>query len=210
MRLALFDFDGTLIPFDSGDAWVDAMARASGRPRLGIDLARRLLFPHPFLRRDLHKHLVLRRLGGVSLTAAVGFTETYWQERIQPHLLPTVIARLRFHQSEGMIPVLATANYEPFARVIARELGFAEVVSTRLEDFGGAYTGRMHGPDCRAAEKARRVRAAFVGREVDWKGSVAYGDSRADIPLLQLAGIGTVVHRGPAPSWAKGWGSPAV
>jgi HAD superfamily hydrolase (TIGR01490 family) len=203
MRLALFDFDGTLIPFDSGDAWVDALARAVGRPRRGLDLARRVLFPHSFLRREWHKRLVLLRLRGLPLTAAVGFTETYWREAVRPRLLAAPLARLDAHRREGFLPVLATANYEPLARVVAHELGFAEVVATRLASRGPVYTGTLDGADCRGTEKARRVRAAFAGREVDWRGSVAYGDSRADLPLLALAGRGVVVHTGPAPAWAR-------
>lgn len=70
--------------------------------------------------------------------------------------------------------------------------GLVELVCSRLEARGGKLTGRYLGPQCVNAEKVRMVERLLNPRE--YAHVYAYGDTKEDLALLQLAG--TKVYRG--------------
>jgi phosphatidylglycerophosphatase C len=63
------------------------------------------------------------------------------------------------------------------------------VLCTELETHGGALTWRMAGANCHGEEKVRRLQAWLAGRDGARAPAIvhAYGDSRGDLPLLNLA-----------------------
>lgn len=209
MKLALFDFDGTLIPFDSADLWVADTARnaGGGNPERFRKL-RPWLFPHPWLRGGRHKRWWLKLLQGVSVDAAAEATRNFMSTTIQPALIPAMTARLDGLRSEGIEPVLVSANYQPLLAEVARILDVAHVIGCGLEVVDGKYSGRMQTPNCIGMEKVRRLHAHFPGTGIQWADSWAFGDSRSDLPMLRMTGNPVVVHQGPPPSWARTCGIP--
>ena len=185
--VALFDVDGTLT---TGDCVVPFLRRAAGW-RLYVSLARHpLALVLALLRRDRD---ALKALGCSSLVghdvAALGeLGERFAEEMLSTRLRRDTVTRLRRHQELGHAVVLASASLEPYLAPFGRALAVDAVLCTRLEvDAAGRLTGRLEGANCRAAEKARRVRewleaAGLAGTEL-W----AYGDSAGDVEMLALA-----------------------
>jgi phosphoserine phosphatase len=79
--------------------------------------------------------------------------------------------------------ILASGAYEPIVRAFARRVGADVALATRLEVADGVATGRLGKPVQSGAQKAAAVRSLAAGGEV----LVAFGDTSADIPLLELA-----------------------
>ena len=62
------------------------------------------------------------------------------------------------------------------------------VLCTELETSDGVYTGRLVGPNCRAAHKETRIRQWCSESGVDLDAiHYAYGDSRGDTEMMALA-----------------------
>jgi phosphatidylglycerophosphatase C len=108
------------------------------------------------------------------------------------------VARARWHVDQGHRVVIVSASYEQYVQVVADHLGLHGVIATKLEvGLDGRLTGRLDGPNCRAAEKVRRLDEWLVSNGLT-RESVelwAYGDSSGDRELLAAAD-----H----PIWAKG------
>ncbi len=120
-----------------------------------------------------------------------------------------VVGALEAAASDGARVVIASGTYEPVVTAFAARLagGPAGPVlgfGTPLEMEGGRTTGRLAGPVGTGSRKAKRVTALAAGAEV----RAAYGDSLADVPLLDLAveAIAVAPDRDLRPvAIARGW-----
>jgi phosphoserine phosphatase len=79
--------------------------------------------------------------------------------------------------------VLATGGYQPIAAAFAKRLGATIALGTPFEVSNEVATGRLAAPTQSGAEKARAATACAAGGRI----LAAFGDTAADIPLLQLA-----------------------
>lgn len=197
-RYAFFDLDHTLTRKDTGQLFLLHCARkrpsiylrfAAGIPlallwKLGLFSLQRLKeFFFGFIRRQSVEEIdALARAFMDSLFAGNVFK-------------PEGIAELERLKKEGFIPVLASASPELYIRHIAGRLGIGCYAGSRYAVADGRYTGKMDGKDCRGEEKILRVAALIDLDNYDRSASVAYSDSRADLPLLGLAAGAYFVHR---------------
>lgn len=124
--------------------------------------------------------------------AAREFADTIFPAVCKPEAL-TEINRLR---DKGLRIVLVSASPEFYVRFLGDKLGADYVAGTLYELKKGLYTGKMHGQDCRGAEKVLRIEKLIPLEELPVPASVAYSDSSADLPMLRLAERAYRVHPG--------------
>jgi phosphoserine phosphatase len=77
---------------------------------------------------------------------------------------------------------------------LADALGVDDVLSPALVEDGDRFTGALDGPPVGQEEKARRMRAYAAQHGIDLASSFAYGDSMADVPMLDVVGHGQAVN----------------
>ncbi len=88
-------------------------------------------------------------------------------------------------QAAGARLVIVTASPDIVVAPFARGLGAEILIGTRLEfDDQGRFTGKLAGPNCRGAEKVRRLREVF-GEDMQLE--AAYGDTSGDREMLAMA-----------------------
>lgn len=183
--LVAFDFDGTLTVEDSFMAFLRWRAGpvkyAMGMVRL-VPAAVAYLFNRN--RAAIKAAAVRVFLKGVPRqrleTEAKAFAE-----HIAPVMFrPDALATWRRWQSKGARPVIVTASPELLVAPFARGLGANTLIGTELAfDSDDRVTGAL-GPNCRGAEKVRRLRAIFGD---DMQLAAAYGDTAGDHEMLRLA-----------------------
>lgn len=185
--VAAFDVDGTLT---TGDCVAPFLRRAAGA-RLVTTLARRPLELARALGRgdrDRLKELVCSSLSGLEAAEVNRLGASFAREVFEGRMRPDTVARLRRHRELGHAVVLASASLDPYLLPLGELLGVDAVLCTRLEHGpDGRLTGRLEGANCRAAEKARRVRAWLEDAGLSDAELWAYGDSDGDTELLALA-----------------------
>jgi HAD superfamily hydrolase (TIGR01490 family) len=196
--IALFDLDGTLIPWDC-----------------------QLLFRHYVVRREpwraafLPVFLGLLPLGGVIGVEGLKrvFLSYLWRldeetlrryacefaTQVAAAAYPELLAKLEEHRRRGHFLILSSASPEFYVAEIGRQLGFDLVLGTEVD----ATIRRRFFPDLenhKGAAKVRRLHqrlpASFFenGRLVACHG---YTDSTADLPMLELCESATVVNPSP-------------
>ncbi len=184
--LAVFDLDGTLT---RRDTFLPFLRRVAGSRTTAMALARS--FPalaaacRDRARRDAFKEaLVGATLGARESDGVDRMGAAYAEHLLATQLRPDTLARLRWHQAEGHDCVIVSASLTVYVAPLAKRLGVDRVVATELEvGSDGRLTGRFVGPNCRAAEKLRRIEAAYGDRPIGW----AYGDSVDDQIVLDRA-----------------------
>ena len=210
MRLALFDLDHTLIPFDSGMAWTRFLVAAGALP--GDAEARYLDFCHQYVAGTLDIHamhrasmLPLRAIAPQRLQALRCAFEAETRSRLPAAMCELVAS----HRERGDLCAIVTATSRLVAEPFARGFGIEHLVATEavLED--GLPTGEIDGLPCFREHKVTRV-SAWLGprRLADFAQSWFYSDSSSDLPLLQAVSHPVAVLPDPrlkAHAQAAGW-----
>lgn len=185
-ELALFDFDGTLtrkdtyrrlLRFAVGDLRFYAAVAALLPAFVSYLLGR---VPHA----ELKIRVLTRLLGGWPATRYRELADRFAREEVPRLLRADAVARLRWHRERGDRVIVVSASMRDWLEPFCREQG-VELLCTEVEIVEARLTGRLAGLNCRGLEKVQRIRA-----HVDlarYATVHAYGDSRADRPMLALA-----------------------
>ena len=135
-----------------------------------------------------------RNYAGLPPEAVRALAPACFTELIRPHLFTQAPACVAEHRMAGRRVVLITGSIDFIVEPLARFLGVDDLLSPSLVERDGQFTGELSGPPVGEAEKARRIRAYAQNRELDLSASYAYGDSIADLPMLETVGYPRVVN----------------
>lgn len=191
--IAAFDFDGTLV---RGDSLTRYLSRLLGRDRFASALTRAspaMLAGYRSAGRDAAKAALLRQaVRGVDQARAREVGEEFALHLVR-RVRPSMRDRLSWHSNQRHSLVLVSASLDLYLDPFGRIEGFDSVIATSLEvDDDGLFTGRLQGANVRAAQKAILLTEMIGEQEVTlW----AYGDSRGDHEMLQMAHHPTLVGR---------------
>jgi HAD superfamily hydrolase (TIGR01490 family) len=192
MKLALFDLDHTLIPFDSGMAWTRYLIAAGALEATAEQ--RYLDHCHAYVAGTLDIHamhwasmLPLRAFSPVQLAQwRAGF-----EDAMAAELPPAMQALVARHRAAGDLCAIVTATTRFVAEPFARLFGIEHLIATEAVMEQGVPTGAIDGLPCFREHKVTRVRAwlaprptpgnALHGFEASW----FYSDSSSDLPLLR-------------------------
>lgn len=187
-RLALFDLDLTLIPYDSGMTWLQFLV---DRGALEATVTERYL---DGCRRYVRGELPVRALHGIAMAPLARFSVAEldeWRKTFVGTLAGTIPTAARAlvatHRERGELCALVTATNDFVAAPFARLLGIDNLLSSRAEVRNGRFTGEIEGELCHGAVKIERVEAWLGGLGLGWVDlahSVFYSDSASDLPLL--------------------------
>jgi len=187
-RLALFDLDHTLIPFDSGMAWTRFLVDSG---RLPADAEQRYLdFCHQYLVGTLDIR-AMHRASVAPLAAHASDEVRAWVRQFEPLMAPRIpaarLALVRAHQAAGDLCAIVTATSSFVAEPFARLFGVADLLATRPAQHEGRFNGEIDGEPCFSDHKPGHVGAwlAQRGAELaDFEETWFYSDSASDLPLL--------------------------
>lgn len=199
MKLALFDLDHTLIPFDSGMAWTQFLVAKGVLPP---DASQTYLgYCHQYVAGTLDIHDMHRAsvrplaVHGLSLIEAwaVEFGQT-----LSPRLPPAMKSLVRSHLEAGHLCALVTATTRFVADPLGQLFGLEHIIATEPVIAGEAdsrrLTGEIAGDPCYRELKVSRVAAwlgdlpgaaAHQGGITSFEKSWFYSDSASDLPLLR-------------------------
>lgn len=108
-------------------------------------------------------------------------------EEIPKMLRSEAVQRLQWHQAQGHQTVLVSASLEAYLLPWAMTMGFDRVIGTKLESKSGILTGRIQNKNCYGKEKVERLKSVLG--DLSKYHIYAYGDSRGDKELLNIANV---------------------
>lgn len=117
-------------------------------------------------------------------------------------------ACVREHRAAGRDVVLVTGSLDFIVAPLARRIGAADVLAAKLVENNGRFTGALDGPALGGEQKAKLMRDYALARNVDLSKCFAYGDSFADVPMLEAVGFAHAVNpdkKLAALAAAQGW-----
>ena len=192
-KIALFDLDHTLVPFDSDYEWGEFTITLGWRD--GVEFRRLntgFFEQYKAGTLDLHEYVrfatsAIREQGATnSIAAHARFMRAVVQKGIKKEALDLV----RQHEDAGAEVVIVTATNEFVTRPIADAFGVKNLIAVELErDMQGQLTGEIKGTPSFRQGKVVRVTEWLATRGLDWDGVETwfYSDSMNDLPLLDKA-----------------------
>jgi HAD superfamily hydrolase (TIGR01490 family) len=215
MKLALFDLDHALLPFDSGMAWTRFLVGERAMPAQAeadyLDHCRQYVAGTLDIH-AMHRACVapLRKIKASQLAAWLAAFE----RQLAPRVPASSLALVRQHQDAGHRCVLVTATTRFLAEPCARLFGIEQVLATEAVRDDGGLTGEILGLPCYREHKLTRVLQWLAGRTPPvvglrtFEASWFYSDSASDLALLQAVSHPVAVNpdaRLRAHAQAAGW-----
>jgi len=188
MKLALFDLDHTLIPFDSGMAWTRFLVAR------GVLPAEAETVYLGYCQQYVDGTLDIRELHRASVAPLASFSMAalrQWAAEFEAEIAPQVPepmrALVRRHQDAGHACAIVTATTRFIAEPFGRLFGVADVLATRSLVIDDTLDGAIDGDPCYGVHKLMHVNQWLATRgtrlealEQSW----FYSDSASDLPLL--------------------------
>ena len=204
MIVALFDSDGTLYSNQMGRGMMKYEelygSKTAARLYFASLLPGFVLNKLGFMKPEAFQHTLLNGLTkfikGLKIKGAASRFEWLVNEFLLMSQRTDVVARLKDHQSQGHLVVIASGSFTPCLDLIGKHFGVSHLIGTQLEVSNDKYTGKMIPPVITGKAKAEKVRGLLSARGVDveWLSSYAYGDSFTDREMLSLVGNPVAVY----------------
>lgn len=187
-RVAVFDFDGTLIEGDSFMPFLSfacgpLAAYATAVEALGRYALQRLCNkPTESMRTFVKGFLIKRLLAGrpvASLATAI--------EKVRCWMQPNEagMRALRDHKARGDMIVIASGSLDLYLPSLLRDVPYDALLCTDVDVKDGVIVGDMINGNCVRRCKAERLKA-WLEKEGPFDDSYGYGNYPHDLPMLDL------------------------
>jgi HAD superfamily phosphoserine phosphatase-like hydrolase len=222
MKVAIFDFDGTLFPVETIPFLIKQYTRLgysrfkqiTMMARLIPDLVRYKLSRHPDKEVFRHKavYRFLSLFEGMTKEEVTIFFEKN-VDQVAALLDKEVVHEVTQKKSEGYHTVLLSGCFDMLLHPIGEALGFDEIVGTELvfQAFKDQQDRIVSTAPIKIVSGDHKLSAAKNighGATINWQESIGYADSYYDQPMLNLVGHKVAVnpdHKLRAIAKEKGW-----
>lgn len=185
-NLALFDFDGTLT---TRDTFIEFLIFKKGIVRFAAGMLLLspflVLFRLKLIRNDDAKQRVMRFFfGGQPIDEFNRQCNAFATQSMPRYLRAIAMKKAQDHVDKGDKVIVVSASAENWVQPWCQDNGF-DCIATRLEIKDGIVTGNIEGQNCYGPEKVNRIKEQI---DISQFAEIfAYGDSRGDRELLELA-----------------------
>ena len=192
-RLAIFDYDGTIVSGQSGLLIsrymfsLNLMKKRHATRLIWWGIRYLLHLPH---REGEARELVFKGLSGEQPEEVDSFMREFHDTVLAPLYRPKAEAEVARCKAEGYTALIVSATFSMLADMAAEYLGADAAIATVMEqDESGAYTGRVQGDVVEG-----KAKLDVIQRWADdhcgpgkWEISRAYADHLSDRELLESA-----------------------
>lgn len=195
-RVALFDFDKTLISVNSGHLWLRAEMRAG---RVGARDTAWAIYWFTRYHLGLGDGLDQAFARAVSVYAGTPDAELaersqrFFNDQLRARLRPGARAAMDRHRAAGDRVALASSTTQYLADEVARAWGLEPAAFTKIEVRDGTVTGRVES-SALGRHKTTRVLEWTRREGIALTDVTFYTDSMTDADLLARVGHPVVVH----------------
>ncbi|GGA26438.1 HAD family hydrolase [Psychrobacillus lasiicapitis] len=196
MRVAIFDFDGTLYAEETFKLLMNHLKEHPLYQTKYKRFYRSIVPPYIANKIRLYPDAKMKaRSMQLYIEAFDGIAEkemvTYFDElttAVQKDFNQTVLARLEKHQAENIHILLVSGAYTQFLHQVTAGISFNQIIGTEIFYKDSKVDTKTFIDHVNGTRKTEHILQALEGQPIDWENSYAYGDSFSDLPVLELVG----------------------
>lgn len=205
MKLAIFDFDGTLIekdtlPFLLAQWKAQSKSRVKYYQIFSASVITYLKYKLGARSKEARERMKKKAVC-IFNSIFIGMTEAEVVEYLDKsslemikHLDQSIVREIEKAKQDGFHTILLSGSYNQFLVRIAEYLEIDTVIGTPIQ-FKDGYYDSDHAPAMISGlTKVKRLEAHFNDHVINWEESVAYADSYSDLDILKRVGRPIVVR----------------
>ena len=198
-EIFFWDMDHTIIKNDCDVSWKEFLYKEGIAPADALEKADKFYqdYLDNCLDQDEFMDFQLAEFAGKSLDEMAKIAQKHFDAVVKELIYPEAEAMIRKQLAEGKKLCLITATNSVIAAPLARHLGIENVIASELEIEDNIYTGKRTGIYCLGQGKVDLMEILFAQIGGSLEHSYYYGDSSADIVILEQVGYPRAVN--PAP-----------
>lgn len=196
MKLAIFDFDGTLYKDETFNLFMDHL---KNHPELSMRHKKfyaSILFPYLSYKAQLYPEGKMKEnLMKKYLNALVGLSteeiRTFFDEvaiDMKESFHTEIVQRLEKHATNNVHTMIVSGAFTPVLETAVAHLPVDTIIGTDIPMKNNTYDRKRSIYHIQSMRKKVAVQNYFRGQVIDWENSYAYGDSYSDLPVLELVG----------------------
>ncbi|MCG7344570.1 HAD-IB family hydrolase [Sporosarcina sp. ACRSL] len=197
MKVAIFDFDGTLYSKETFTLLMDHLKehptyrskyKTFFREILPIYIGYKMKIVPEAKMRERSMQIYANALNSLTKIEL----EQYFGEMkdsMRQAFNEDVVSKVRQHRNDDIHVMLVSGAYTPLLHAVTDGIEFDTVIGTDIpftED--GAFDHHTSIYHIQGKRKTEKVMETLEGNQIDWEQSYAYGDSYSDLPVLELVG----------------------
>lgn len=202
MRVAIFDFDGTLYSKETFTLLMNHLKHHPTHSPKYKTFFRKILplyigYKIKIVPESTMKERSMQIYAEALHTLSKKELDDYFlemKESMRAGFNQDVIKRLNQHKHDGVHVMLVSGAYTSLLHAVTDELGFDEIIGTEIpftED--GTINRAASIYHIQGKRKNEKIMQSLAAHTIDWANSFAYGDSFSDLPVLELVGKPVVV-----------------
>jgi len=192
MKVAIFDFDGTLYPHETFPLLMKHLKthpvhykkyRYFFSKVFPVYIAYKCkVYPEQKMREFTMWNYIASFRSESSDELELFFSEI--GNMMYQSLRESLLERLDQHRKDGYYIMLVSGAYEQLLPLVMQDIQFDSIIGTRVLKSEGKFPlDYIHG-----VRKKEVIEEQLGENQVDWKNSYAYGDSYSDLNVLELVG----------------------
>lgn len=196
MKIALFDFDGTLYPHETFNVLIE---RLKNHPEYKKNYKRFILrFAPSYFGYKLKLVPKLKMQNKAVESYMLSFKghkrteiEAFFQEvadDMADDLRESLLETIRDLKERQYYVMLVSGAFMPLLNALFKESLFDEIIGTEVHYNGEIYDHKSNVERVHSGRKIVVIKDHFKDQAVDWLNSHAYSDSYSDIQMLELVG----------------------
>ncbi len=196
MRVAIFDFDGTLYAKETFQLMMNHLKNHPVHNRRYRKFYRAIMPPYIGHKLKVYPEAKMRAR---SVQAYLAALETFSKQELEDYFgeiaslmhgdfNQEVIERLKQHVSNEDYCMLVSGAFTPLLHAVTKELPIEKIIGTEVPYEADILAHRTPVIHIQGSLKTEKILEALGGQVIDWKNSFAYGDSLSDLPVLELVG----------------------
>lgn len=196
MRVAIFDFDGTLYAKETYQTLMDHLKEHPIHNARYKRFLRAVLPPYIGSKMKIYPMQKMReRSMQIYLEALEDFTvgelDSYFKEiaeKMKKDFNPLVVAKVKQHAADGVHVMLVSGAYTPLLHIVTEGLPFNSIIGTDVPINNHVLNTKLPVRHIQGSRKNEKIEAILANKDIDWANSFAYGDSYSDLSVLDLVG----------------------
>lgn len=189
-KIALFDFCGTIVNFQSGNPYVLYILKELNSPLLNLkNIIRKikLKIMRKINRNYPDKNDILYLLKGMKYDDLDRYALEYYIKVVKQKFYPNVLNQLFKLKEEGYKIYVVSAGYEIYLKYFIQEFGLDGVIATKIKfDKNNCCLGIFDGKDCIKENKVTYLNKYLKSELSSCSNIIGYTESSTDIPMLKV------------------------
>lgn len=197
MKVAIFDFDGTLYAKETFQLLMDHLKQHPTHSLKYKTFFRKILplyigYKVKIVPEAKMKERSMQIYANALHTLSKTEFEHYFDEMkevMRQGFNEEIVAKARQHQNAGMHVMLVSGAYTPLLHAVTEGIEFDTIIGTDIPfTADGPFDHETAIYHVNGKRKTEKIMEIFEGQQIDWEHSFAYGDSYSDLPVLKLVG----------------------